>query len=243
MSLLEVRDVRVRFGGNVALDGVNLTVEAGLVTGLIGPNGAGKTTLFNAITGLNPPDRGVVMLDGNDITSLKPHQRARRGLARTFQKLELFRLLSVRENVALAATMRKRHSDWDGDIESAAEDAVTRVGLLDMIDERVDALPTGQARLVEIARALATGPRILLLDEPASGQDENETAALSELLTSLASDDGIGVLIVEHDMELVMSVCERIHVLDVGYIIASGTPEQIRSDPRVLEAYLGSEPA
>jgi len=239
MALLEVSDITVRFGGNVALDDVDITAEAGIVTGLIGPNGAGKTTLFNVITGLLPPSRGDIRLDGRMVTRLSPTKRARLGMARTFQRLELFSLLSVRENVRVAADVRK---GWSHDKENPAtvvEEIIERIGLTEVADARVDSLPTGQCRLVELGRCLATKPKVLLLDEPASGQDENETLLFAELLRSLAAD-GIAVVLVEHDVQLVMSVCEQVHVLDFGHIIASGPPSQIQTDDAVLSAYLGT---
>jgi len=239
MALLEVSGITVRFGGNVALDDVDITAEAGIVTGLIGPNGAGKTTLFNVITGLLPPSRGDIRLDGRMVTRLSPTKRARLGMARTFQRLELFSLLSVRENVRVAADVRK---GWSHDKENPAtvvEEIIERIGLTEVADARVDSLPTGQCRLVELGRCLATKPKVLLLDEPASGQDENETLLFAELLRSLAAD-GIAVVLVEHDVQLVMSVCEQVHVLDFGHIIASGPPSQIQTDDAVLSAYLGT---
>ena len=239
MALLEVSDITVRFGGNVALDDVDITAEAGIVTGLIGPNGAGKTTLFNVITGLLPPSRGDIRLDGRMVTRLSPTKRARLGMARTFQRLELFSLLSVRENVRVAADVRK---GWSHDKENPAtvvEEIIERIGLTEVADARVDSLPTGQCRLVELGRCLATKPKVLLLDEPASGQHENETLLFAELLRSLAAD-GIAVVLVEHDVQLVMSVCEQVHVLDFGHIIASGPPSQIQTDDAVLSAYLGT---
>jgi branched-chain amino acid transport system ATP-binding protein len=234
MSLLECRDVSVRFGGHLALDQVDVSAGAGLVTGLIGPNGAGKTTLFNVICGLINPSGGVVRLDGRELTSMAPYKRARLGMARTFQRLELFSLLSVRENVMVAGEVRH---DYAKGTEVA--EIIERVGLGARIDDRVDELPTGQARLVEIARSLATRPRVLLLDEPASGLDESETEELGVLLRSLAAE-GIAVLLVEHDVHLVMEVCDLIHVLDFGRIIAVGDAHGIRTDEAVLTAYLGA---
>jgi branched-chain amino acid transport system ATP-binding protein len=233
MALLECRGVTVRFGGHVALDHVDVEAEAGLVTGLIGPNGAGKTTLFNAVCGLINPTGGFVRLGGRELTSLAPYKRARLGMARTFQRLELFALLSVRENVMVAGEVRSNYARGD-----EVEHIIERVGLADRIDDRVDELPTGQARLVEIARALATRPRVLLLDEPASGLDERETDQLGELLRSLAAE-GMAVLLVEHDVHLVMEVCDLIYVLDFGRIIAVGDAHAIRTDEAVLAAYLG----
>jgi branched-chain amino acid transport system ATP-binding protein len=239
MAPLEVRDVTVRFGGNVALDQVSLSAEPGCVTGLIGPNGAGKTTLFNVITGLLGPNSGRVELDGRDITNLNPTKRARRGLARTFQRLELFSLLTVRENIRVAADIRK---GWSRDKDNPAEvveQIIDRVGLRAIADERVDSLPTGQCRLVELGRSLATKPKVLLLDEPASGQDESETEQFAALLRELA-DEGTVVVLVEHDVQLVMNICRTVHVLDFGQIIAVGTPAEIQANEAVLAAYLGS---
>ncbi len=239
MALLEVSDIGVRFGGNVALDRVSLAADPGVVTGLIGPNGAGKTTLFNVITGLQPPTQGRVRLDGKDISKLSPTARARRGLARTFQRLELFSLLSVRENIRVAADVRKGWSRDKSNPAQVVEEIIERVGLTGLADERVDSLPTGQCRLVELGRCLATKPKVLLLDEPASGQDESETVVFAALLRTLAAE-GIAVVLVEHDVHLVMDVCSHVHVLDFGQIIASGTPSEIQSDQAVLSAYLGT---
>ncbi|MBM3673682.1 MAG: ABC transporter ATP-binding protein [Actinobacteria bacterium] len=237
--MLSVHDVTVRFGGNVALDEVSLDAVPGCVTGLIGPNGAGKTTLFNAITGLLPPDAGRVLLGKRDVTKIGPTRRARLGLARTFQRLELFSLLSVRENIRVAADIRRGWSRDKANPTEVVESIIDRIGLSDVADARVDALPTGQCRLVELGRCLATRPQVLLLDEPASGQNETETAAFAELLVELAHE-GIAVVLVEHDVHLVMNVCQTVHVLDFGRIIATGTPEEIQQNEAVLTAYLGS---
>lgn len=241
-TLLETRGVTQRFGGNVALDDVSITVESGTITGLIGPNGAGKTTLFNAITGLVPPTSGSVLLDGKDISRLAPHKRARLGMARTFQRLELFTSLTVRENIRVAGEIR---NGWArGKRMNAAAEAeriIELVGLTSVADKDVSDIPTGTARVVELGRALMTRPKILLLDEPASGQTEAETDAFGALLQQLVREDGLTVLLVEHDMSLVMAVCDHIHVLDFGRIIASGTPDEIRRNQAVLDAYLGAE--
>ena len=239
MALLDVSEVTVRFGGNVALDNVHLQAERGVVTGLIGPNGAGKTTLFNVITGLLPPSEGHVSLDGKNLSRLSPTKRARCGMARTFQRLELFSLLSVRENIRVAADVRKGWARDGSNPAEVVETIIERVGLTAVADARVDSLPTGQCRLVELGRCLATKPQILLLDEPASGQDENETVVFAELLRSLAAG-GMAVVLVEHDVHLVMNVCEQVHVLDFGRIIASGTPAQIQTTEAVLSACLGT---
>jgi len=233
--LLEVRHVTVRFGGHLALDDVSLVAFPGEVTGLIGPNGAGKTTLFNVVTGLLDPQRGSVRLDGEDVTGLAPYRRARRGLARTFQRLELFGLLTVGENVELAASVRGRRPG------PSAADALRLVGLADLAGVRADELPTGKARLVELARALATGPEVLLLDEPASGQDDRETEAFREVLLTVAAE-GLAIVLVEHDVQLVMRTCARVNVLDFGRVLAAGTPSEIQADRAVLDAYLGAAP-
>src|SRR5690242_1990472 len=240
MALLEVDDVTVRFGGHVAVDQVSVRAEPGRITGLIGPNGAGKTTLFNAITGLITPNAGSVRLDGNDITRLPPYRRARRGIARTFQRLELFSVLSARENIAVAAETRRGWAHERGHVHNTVDAIIDRIGLRDCADERVDSLPTGQARLVELGRALASKPKVLLLDEPASGQTDSETRRFAELVRELC-EEGITVVLVEHDVQLVMAVCDTICVLDFGRIIASGTPDEIRTNDAVLAAYLGTK--
>ena len=234
MSLLYVDQVMVRFGGVMAVSGTTLMARAGQVTGLIGPNGAGKTTLFNVISGIQEPTAGSVSIEGEDVTRLAPHKRAQRGVARTFQRLELFSSLTVRDNIRVAAELAMLTN-----VTSTVEKLIARVGLADVADRTAGDLPTGSARLVEIARALATKPKLLLLDEPASGLSDIESEHLGHLLRSLA-DEGLGVLLVEHDMDLVMRVCDHIFVLDLGVVIAEGSPTEIRQDARVLEAYLGA---
>jgi branched-chain amino acid transport system ATP-binding protein len=240
MAILETRDVAVSFGGPRVLDDVSLAVEPGAVTGLIGPNGAGKTTLFNVVTGLQAPRSGRILLDGRDVTRLAPYKRAQRGLARTFQRLELFTSLTVRDNLRVAGEIRN-HWRLGRNLDAAAEaDHVLRsVGLADLADCRVGEVPTGTARIVEVGRALMSRPRVLLLDEPASGQTDDETERFGELLRALARS-GLAICLVEHDMSLVMDVCATIHVLEYGRTIAVGPPDRIRSDPRVVEAYLGT---
>ncbi|MGK8505693.1 ABC transporter ATP-binding protein [Nocardia asiatica] len=233
-SLLEVDDVTVVFGGNRALDGAGLRAERGAVTGLIGPNGAGKSTLFDVICGLRKPTEGRVAIDGADVTRLGPARRARHGLARTFQRLELFGRLSVRDNLLVAAELgpQRRHA------ARIVTEIIDRLGLHEIADACADELPTGTGRLVEVGRAIAVRPSLILLDEPAAGQDHTETERFGELLRSLA-DDGAAVLLVEHDMGLVMNVCDEVFVLDLGKVIASGPPAVIRADETVLAAYLG----
>lgn len=234
MSLLEVRGAMVRFGGVMAVGGVDLDVQAGQVTGLIGPNGAGKTTLFNVISGIQEPTAGTIRVNGIDVTHEPPHRRAKRGLARTFQRLELFGSMTVRDNVRVAAELAALTN-----VDETVDDLLEKVGVSDLAETTAGDLPTGSARLVEIARALATCPRLLLLDEPASGLDEAESDRLGTLLHELTAD-GLGVLLVEHDMSLVMHVCDSIFVLDLGHIIAHGTPSEIQHDAKVLHAYLGA---
>jgi branched-chain amino acid transport system ATP-binding protein len=234
---LEVTDLSVHFGGLAALTDVNLSVVPGQVTGLIGPNGAGKTTLFNAITGLIKPKSGRVKVDGRDITRLAPHQRARLGIIRTFQRIELFGSLSAYENIQVAMECHRAGSMET--VTRSASDLLAWMGLAGAASEPADLLPTGQARLLELARALAARPRVLLLDEPASGLSESETLELASVLRRLASD-GLGVLLVEHDMSLVMSVCAEVSVLEFGRVIATGEPAVVQQDPAVQLAYLGS---
>lgn len=227
--MLSVVDVTVRFGGMTAVDRVSIDAAAGEITGLIGPNGAGKTTLFDVVTGLRRPDDGTVRLHGTDVTRMAPYRRARLGLTRTFQRLELFDSLTVAENLAVAAA---RHPTTDvGAI-------VDRLGLGDVADRRADELSTGAGRLVELGRCLATKPSVLLLDEPASGQTESETRRFAVVLRELAAE-GIAVVLVEHDISLVAEVCDRVIVLDAGRVIATGTPAAVLADASVQAAYLG----
>jgi branched-chain amino acid transport system ATP-binding protein len=231
--------VSVSFGGVSALTDVDLSVDAGSVTGLIGPNGAGKTTLFNVVSGLQVPDTGVVVLDDEEITDLKPYQRARLGIGRTFQRLEIFGSMTVRDNIRVAAEILK---DWNRDAPdplAVADEVIDRIGLGPVARTRADECSTGMARLVELGRALAARPRVLLLDEPSSGLDEAETDELAALLEALASD-GLAVLLVEHDVDLVMRACRTIHVLDFGRILAVGTAAEIQRSSVVQAAYLGS---
>ena len=239
MPLLQTLDVSVRFGGVTALNTVSIDADAGRVTGLIGPNGAGKTTMFNVITGLQAPTSGRVLVDGDDVTSLPVHRRARMGIARTFQRLEIFGSLTVRENVQVAGEIRRRWSRSRFDVDAQTDTILERIGLDRVADSPANTLPTGLSRLTELGRALATQPRLLLLDEPGSGLDTHESEAFGRLLGELAGD-GIAVLLVEHDMDLIMDVCDWIHVLDFGIHIAQGTAEDVRANTKVQEAYLGA---
>jgi branched-chain amino acid transport system ATP-binding protein len=240
LAFLQTRDISMRFGGINALDAVSLSADPGLVTGLIGPNGAGKTTLFNIITGLQPATSGQVLIDDQDVSGMSVYRRARLGVGRTFQRLEIFGSLSVRDNIRVTVEVRRRWSRKRIDIKKETDAILERVGLAELANVSADTLPTGSARLIELGRALATWPRLLLLDEPGSGLDAAETESFGKLLADLAND-GLAVLLVEHDMDLVMKSCSHLNVLDYGELIASGTPEEIRADPRVQDAYLGSE--
>jgi branched-chain amino acid transport system ATP-binding protein len=238
--ILETKDVVVRFGVLQAVSRASIEVIEGRVTGLIGPNGAGKTTCFNVITGLQEPTSGKVLFAGKDITNKNPYKRARLGIARTFQKLEVFGSLSARENILVAAEQRKT---WDRSGFSPAavcDEILEKTGLSDVSEFMVGTLPTGTARLVELARALASNPRVLLLDEPSSGLNEEETADMAALLRTFVAE-GLAVLLVEHDMSFVMGTCEYIHVLDFGTIIASGTPSEVQANSAVQAAYLGTD--
>jgi branched-chain amino acid transport system ATP-binding protein len=243
MTRLEVEDVTVRFGGVTAVNGATLAADGGHVTALIGPNGAGKTTLFNVISGLQKPTSGRILMDGADLTHTPTHRRARHGIARTFQRLEAFGSLTVAENIRVAADAAVARGGRHGGAAKPDPDAVTRrliseIGLRRYADDRADAVPTGIARQLELARALAIDPDLLLLDEPSSGLSETETESFGQLVRSLAAE-GRAVLIVEHDMPLIMRISDRIHVLDRGVLIASGTPADIQADAAVRKAYLG----
>jgi branched-chain amino acid transport system ATP-binding protein len=238
--VLSVEAVSVRFGGVQAVTDANITALAGQITGLIGPNGAGKTTTFNVVTGLEKPTAGRVLVNGRDVSRLSPYRRARLGMARTFQRLEVFGSLSARDNVLAAAEFRRSWSGDKSEPQRVTDEILDLVGLRSVAGMRVDALPTGLARLVELGRALATRPQLLLLDEPGSGLDNTETEALGDLLIDLAAG-GMAILLVEHDVDLVMRVCDRIHVLDFGKIISVGTTAEVQADPVVQAAYLGAD--
>jgi branched-chain amino acid transport system ATP-binding protein len=241
MPTLEVSGVTMAFGGANVLSDVSISVPAGSVTGLIGPNGAGKTTLFNIVSGLLAPKSGRIAIGGRDVTKAGPSARARRGLARTYQRLELFTSLTVRDNVRVAGEIRNTWSRRGRmDVSAEADRTLELTGLADVADREVSELPTARARVVEVARALMTQPKVLLLDEPASGQTEQETADFGRLLRQLVDERDLAICLVEHDVNLVMGTCGLIHVLDYGEIIASGPPEQVKNDPVVVNAYLGA---
>jgi branched-chain amino acid transport system ATP-binding protein len=239
MALLEVVGVTVKFGGITAVNDASINAEGGTITGLIGPNGAGKTTLFNVISGLQPPTRGRVRFKNHDVTRSSVSHRAKMGMARTFQRLEAFGSLTVRENVQAARDIRGGVGSWLRLTPDAkVDELIETVGLERYVDQRADSVPTGVARLVEVARALAIEPDLLLLDEPSSGLDEAETEALGGLLRRLANE-GRAILMVEHDMDLVMGACDLIHVLEFGKVIKTGTAAEVRADRGVQAAYLG----
>jgi ABC-type branched-subunit amino acid transport system ATPase component len=251
--LLHCRDVTVRFGGVVALDGVSVDVPGGAAVGLVGPNGAGKSTLFGVLTGLTRPASGAVSFDGQDITGLTSHARSRLGLARTFQQPELFASLTVRQHLVLARRLRyERGRIWSDLLpggglrrapraEAQAVDAtLDLLGLGDVADQVPASLPLGSRRLLEVGRSLASDPKIVLLDEPGAGLDPTETRALSAALVRARSERGVSLLLVEHDLEFVFTVCESIYVLDFGVLIAHGTAVEVLADQTVRNAYLGA---
>ena len=251
MPFCQLRGVTVRFGGLVALDAVDLVINHGEIVGLIGPNGAGKTTLFNCISGTQRPDRGRITFNGRDITRARPHQRSRLGIGRTFQTVRVFPRLTVRENLLLGC-----HAGMATGLISdglrlprsglAQRDALRRVDELldflrlgDVAGRFAAELPLGQQRLTEIGRALATRPRLLLLDEAASGISKGETGELVELFRRIRRSFDLSLLVVEHDIGLVLDLCSHVYVLNFGRILAAGSPAEVRTDPAVVEAYLG----
>lgn len=252
-SILSLREVTIRFGGLTAVSGLNLEIGESELVGLIGPNGAGKTTAFNLITGVYAPTEGEIRFAGRPVTAKRPHDLTKLGIARTFQNIRLFSSLTVFDNVRAATQLHRSHGVrmalWRGAAFAAAEAEVER-GVIELLeifdlgrvrDEIATSLPYGDQRRLEIVRALATQPKLLLLDEPAAGMNPTEKAELMRLIRFIKERFKISIMLVEHDMKVVMGICERIAVLEYGKKIGEGTPGEIRKDPKVIAAYLGTE--
>ncbi|HCL4448124.1 TPA: ABC transporter ATP-binding protein [Clostridium botulinum] len=239
MNILEVKDLNINFGGITAIDNLNFSVKKGEILGVIGPNGAGKTTLYNAITGIYRPSKGEIFLNNKKITGTKPYKISRLGIARTFQNIRLFNSLTVLENILVGRVSELKKLVKLNPYMKEIFDILEVVGLEKVINNMASDLPYGQQRKVEIARALALSPKVLLLDEPAAGMNNYEKQDLKNLINILREDFNITVLIIEHDMGVIMDLCDRILVLDYGKKIAEGSPEEISNDTNVIKAYMG----
>lgn len=249
--VLQAKNLGIAFGGLKAVEGFEIEIGPSELLGLIGPNGAGKTTVFNMLTGVYQPTEGAIYLGGQLMKGKKPHQMVKAGIARTFQNIRLFKKMTVLENVKVAFNQHMRYSGvaailrlpsyWkeEREIEKKAMELLEELLMADLHDHIAENLPYGQQRKLEIARALATSPKVLLLDEPAAGMNPTETAELMEVIGIIRKKFNISILLIEHDMSLVMSICERLVVIDYGHIIATGTPAEVAKNPKVIAAYLG----